>query len=752
MLNSPRPLQRSPLALHLSLLIASMAVLPGLALAQDAAADAPRTEAKTLDTVSVFGTLDNSVSTGSKDGTSLKETPKSVTVMTNERIEAQNLTDLQEILTQATGVTVGAYSPLDSFIYSRGFRVQTIQFDGGAPAYTYGFGFYYTPDAATLDQVQMLRGVDGIFSGAGEPGGVVNMVRKRPQKDFAASLNLSAGSWSNYRGQFDITGPLTDDGRLRGRAVVALGDRDYFWDRANNEKQVYYGALEFDATDTTLINVGATYEKRDEGFYVGWAGLPRYVDGSTLGLPRGTSFATDWSRWDMETKELFGRVEQKYGETGTLKLNMTQLKQESVARYAAVYGYVDPANGVQPNLTGSHNEYESTQTLIDLSGSGKFDLFGRTHSYTIGTDYAKLDGGGSRDYAIDGYGWADDNRVDVFNYDYRQYPDRPSTLTYTYPVLQQEQRGFYAAIGLQLAEPLRLTLGGRYGEYRYHRVFEEVATGTQTRLRYSDKAFVPSAALNLDLSDKWTTYLSYGENYKAQGNNLKGPLPGTSLDPVSGGSLELGIKGEIFRRLSFAAAVYKLERNGQAMRDPSYPFIPGDNNGSQCCYLGNADVSSRGFDVEVSGTVLPGWQLFGGYTYVKTDYDVNDNGWSTGAALFGRTPRHLFKAWSTYRLPGNLSRWTVNGGVIAQSTSYMDGSVPVDPRDLSQGYIDVRNSQAGHALWNASVQYEISDTWTAGLYGENLTDRTYYTALGGIDGENVYGTPRNVTFTLKGRW
>lgn len=754
MLNSPRPLQRSPLALHLSLLIASMAVLPGLALAQDAAADAPRTEAKTLDTVSVFGSLDNSVSTGSKDGTSLKETPKSVTVMTNERIEAQNLTDLQEILTQATGVTVGAFSPLDSFIYSRGFRVQTVQFDGGAPAYTYGFGFYYTPDAATLDQVQMLRGVDGIFSGVGEPGGVVNMVRKRPQKDFAASLNLSAGSWNNYRGQFDVTGPLTDDGRLRGRAVVALGDRDYFWDRANNEKQVYYGALEFDATDTTLINVGATYEKRNEGYYVGWAGLPRYVDGSSLGLPRSTNFATDWSRWDQETKEIFGRVEQKYGETGTLRLNITQLRQDSIAKYSTVYGYVDEASNHLPGLTGSHNEYESKQTLIDLSGSGKFELFGRTHSYTIGTDYAKLDGGGSREYAIPDYQWGDiDNLIDVFNFDHTLYPEGESVLAYTYPVLQQEQRGFYAALGLQLAEPLRLTLGGRYGEYRYHRVFEEVATGDRTTLRYSDKAFVPSAALNLDLSDKWTTYISYGENYKAQGNLLTGPLPGKSLDPISGDSLEWGIKGEIFKRLNFAAAVYKLQRNGQGMRDASYPFLPGDTNGNQCCYLGNADVSSKGFDIEVSGVVLPGWQLFGGYTWVSTEYDIDDNsGWQTGAASFGRTPRHLIKAWSTYRLPGNLSQWTINAGVVAQSTSYMDGSVPVDPFDPDTDYVAYRNSQAGYALWNASVQYEINDTWTAGVYGENLTDRTYYTALGTIDGENVYGTPRNVTFTLKGRW
>jgi TonB-dependent siderophore receptor len=741
--------QRSPLALHLAVLLVSMAAPP--AFAQDAAADTQRSDAKTLDAVNVFGTLDNSLSAGSKSGQSLRETPKSVTVVTSERIEAQNLTDLQEILTQTTGATVGAFSPVDSFFYSRGFRVQTVQFDGGAPAYTYGFGFYYTPDAATLDQVQMLRGVDGIYSGAGEPGGVINMVHKRPQDTFAANLSLSAGSWNNYRGQFDVTGPLAMDGRLRGRAVVAIGDRGYFWERANNEKQVVYGALEFDASDTTLLNAGATWEKRNEGSYMGWSGVPRYADGSTLDLPRGTNFAPDWARWDQETKEIFGKVEQKYGETGMVKLNVTQIEQDSVAKYAVVSGYLNPPTNVRPRLTASHNEYSSKQSLVDLSANGRFELFGRSHSYTVGADYAKLDGGSQRSYRVPYY--ADTARyIDVFNYDHTQHPEMPSVLATYYPVLEQAQRGYYAALGLQLTDPLRLTLGGRYGEYRYHRVIQNVATGGLTTLRYADEAFIPSAALSLNLSDKWTTYLSYGENYKAQASSLQGPLPGTPLDPLTGNSLELGIKGEVFRRMNVSAAIYRVERNGQAALDPAYPRLTDPNDGSSCCFLAQADVKSEGLDLEMSGTILPGWQLFAGYTYVRTSFDPGDNGWDTGAASFGRTPRHLMKVWNTYRLPGDLSRWTINAGVVAQSRSYMDGSVPVDPAATPITWLTYRYSQGGYALWNASVQYEISDTWTAGVYGDNLTDRSYFSAIGTINSENVYGTPRSVNFTLKGRW
>lgn len=711
---------------------------------------------KALDAVMVFGTLEDSLSIGSKSGQSLRETPKSVTVVTNERIEAQNLTSLQEALVQTTGVTVGAYSPVDSFYFSRGFRVQTLQFDGGAPAFTGGLGFFYTPDTAYLERIEMLRGVDGMYSGAGEPGGVINLVRKRPEAYRSVKLDLSAGSWDNYRAQLDVSSPLGLDGRLRGRAVAAYVDKGYFWERANTRKDILYGVLEFDATDTTLLTLGANYEKRDESSYMGWSGVPRYGDGGDLGLPRGLNFAPDWAYWDFKNQELFAKVEQKYGESGMLKLNVSHIRQESQTKQLLISGYVKPTlDG--PVSYASHNEYDSSQTLADLSASGRFGLFGRDdHRYTVGVDFAELDGGGQKVYDMEGYVYPGPP-IDVFNYDHTQFPDAPSTLASAYPIHKQIQRGYYATVGLQLADPLRLTLGGRYGEFNYKRLLQ---SGLNTEepsvsyLNYSDSAFIPSAALSLTLSEQWTAYLSYGENFKVQADMLRGPLPGTPLDPVTGDSLELGVKGELFKGVNAAAAVYRVQRKGQGIPDPAYPGMPG-NDGSSCCYIEQSDITAEGFDLEFSGLVVPGWQVFAGYTFVRTKYSAQrdtDGWWSTGAFLLGITPRHQLKVWSTWRLPGSLSRWTLNGGVIAQSEGFMSGAVPVDPTDPEGDYLPFQYTQGGYALWNASIQYEISDTWTVGLYGDNLTDKRYYQAIGSIYNENVYGMPRNYTLTLKGRW
>lgn len=686
----------------------------------------------TLGAVNVFATLEEQISVGSKSAQSLRETPKSVSIMTRERIESQNLTTLQEVLIQTTGVTAGAFSPLDTFYYSRGMRLQTYQFDGGAPAFTADLGFYYTPDTATLERVELLRGVDGMHSGAGEPGGVINLVRKRPGRQQAIQLDLSAGTWDSYRATIDATGPLALDGRLRGRGVISYTDRGYFQRGYTSDKKIAYGVLEFDATDTTLLTLGANYEDRKDDGYPGWAGVARYSDGGALELPREYNVAPDWARWHTETKEVFAKVEQQYGQTGVLKLDLTRIEQDTEIKQALAYGPVDRTTGTGSVLYGSQGTYAPVQYLADLSASGSFEWFGRSHRYTIGADYAKLDGAGQRSYDLVGLTYADGNALDYWSYDPNSLAEPESALAGAYPVLEQGQRGYYATLGLQLADPLRLTLGGRYGEFRYHRVYQAASTGATTVQRYSDSKFIPSAALSYDLSARWTAYLSYGETFKVQANLLAAPEPGTPLEPMTGDNLELGVKGDVFDGVTAAVAVYRLTRSGQGALDPAYASaVTNPDDGSACCYLAQGEVRVEGLDVELSGAVAPGWQVFGGYTYSHTEFE----GTSSVTSTLGRTPMHQLKLWTTYQLPGRFGRWTVNGGVVTQSdTSY---SV------LHYG---------GMTLWNAGVRYAVDDTWSLGLSGDNLTDKDYWQPTGTLGYQNVRGTPRSVTFAVHGRW
>ncbi|MBL8269803.1 TonB-dependent siderophore receptor, partial [Steroidobacter sp.] len=685
-----------------------------------------------LETVNVFATLEDQLSVGSKSGTTLRETPKSVTIVTGERIEAQNLTSLQEVLIQTTGVTVGAFNPLETFYYARGIKLETLQFDGGAPAYTGDLGFFYTPDTATIERVEMLRGVDGMYSGAGEPGGVINLVRKRPESAPAVRMSVSGGTWDNYRAILDGTGALGFDGRLRGRAVASYMDRGYHQDRYTTKKKILFGTLEFDATDSTVLAVGMNYEKRDDEGFPAWGGLPRFTNGTTLPLPRTYSTAPPWARWNFETVEAFGRLEQRYGETGTIRLNVNQIEQDSELAYATIFGAVNPTTMLGSRIYAGRSDMSAVQRLADLSASGKFDLFGRSHSYTVGTDYAQLNGG-QTDYATPGLSFADNVPINYFTYNPRTLAEPAYTVSGYYPKRTRSQQGFYATVGLQLLEPLRLTLGGRLAKFDYDQAYRGT-NGAVTYLRYDEEEFIPSAALSYSLNSRWTAYVSYGETFKAQGNLLEGPPPGgAQLSPIVGDNLEVGIKGDVFQGVTAAASIYKLTRDGQGVADPRYVGLGSTNlaDGSQCCFIQQGEITVEGMDLEMSGQVAPGWQVFGGYTYTKTDYVGNP----TGASVLGRTPEHQAKIWNTYQLPGKLSAFTISGGVTAQTES-------------SYGIY----KYGGITLWNASVQYELNDNWAVALNGDNLTDKMYWQPTGALTRQNIFGTPRSINLSLRGQW
>lgn len=363
-------------------------------------------------------------------------------------------------------------------------------------------------------------------------------------------------------------------------------------------------------------------------------------------------------------------------------------------------------------------------------------------------------GDGERGYDLLSYRYPSSRTIDVFNFDPSLYPLTGRVETYRYPHNGQTQHGFYGTVGLQLAEPVRLTLGGRYAEYRYENVYLPILAdgtpGTASPSRYDDSAFIPSVALSWDFARDWSVYASYAQSFKAQANLLKGPPPGSPLDPVTGDGYELGVKGELPGGLNAALAAYRIKRLDQGMLDPSYPFTPG-SNGINCCYVQRVDIQSEGFDAELSGTVLPGWQVFGGYTFNQSEYNGGSAQlYSSGAYYLTRTPKHMLKLWTTWRLPTALSRWTVNGGVVAQTRTFVTGSA------LAAGsatqYVPYTFTQGSYSVWNASVEYQVNENWSVGLYGDNLLDENYYQVIAQVTGENVYGTPRSYVLNVRGRW
>lgn len=668
-----------------------------------------------------------SVTIGGKLPLSLREIPQSVSVITRQRIEDQNMTSLEDAMAQTPGITtdLAATAAIPQF-YSRGFQIEYFQYDG-VPMQT-GGASWAQPDLFMFDHVELLRGAAGLFNGAGQPGGVINLVRKRPTREFQFSGSASAGSWDNYRGEADVSSPLNASGSVRGRVAAAYEDRKYFYDVANSQEQAYYGILEADLTPDTLLTLGGSYQQRDWLPFM--MQMPRYKDGGDLGLTRGTYLGADWNRWDFENTQIFAELAHRFSSDWTVKLNVNQAEETSKLKYAYVRGAVDRATGMGPRLYGGGNQYRNRQLGIDLMVTGAFEALGRRHELVVGGNWYDRSARSYNAYSLPGF---PPQPVDVFHYDVRDYPEPADPQWGSQSDVKTRQSGVYAMARLKVADPLTLVLGTRMSWWRTQS--ENLMSGVTDPAVTEHGRMTPYAGLVYDIDDHWSAYASYADIFRVQ-SDLR-TADGGSLPPVVGSNYEAGVKSEwLDGRLNTSFALFRITERNRAQSDPNYPEV-GD-----CCYQASGQVRSQGVEAEVSGRLAPGWEVSGGYTFNTTRYLKDaENG---GAPFRTFTPKHIFQLWTTYRLPSQWNRWSVGGGVNVKSGVYTESAVQGPVSGSS-----VRVSQGGYAIWNARIGYRVSDHVSLGLNVNNLFDKVYYQRLGNADMGNAYGEPRSVMLNMR---
>ncbi|MCP1469673.1 TonB-dependent siderophore receptor [Sphingobium sp. OAS761] len=687
------------------------------------------------------------IGVGGKTARDPRQIQQSVSVITQQRIQDQGLIDVNEALDQTTGITVMDLGVQGSQnIYSRGLPVNNVQFDGGSPTIFNDYLSYGLPDLAPYDHVEVLRGADGLFSGSGEAGATVNLVRKRPLEHSQVLFDALAGSWNHYRVQIDVTGPLAAGGRLRGRFVAAYEDRDYFYDVAENKKTVLYGIVEADLTGSTLLTLGASHEKNDS--VPNGIGLPRYLTGEDIGLSRSTCICTSWSTWDTETTELFAKLEQAIGEDWTFKANLSRRYADTDARYAYSIGAVNPFTLEGPFLDGRIHHFPNRQTLIDANLHGRFALFGMGHELLLGTSWQDVNADGAR-YA---FPIRDAIPVDIFSFEPDGFadPGEPAFFDIVYTERGQKQFGAYGSLRSDVTERLHTVIGLRYSEFEYNSVLDRFnyLTGAQTSsgvTRYKDDGVVtPFAGVTYDVAASVSLYASYSEIFKSQANRIASS--GEPLGPITGASYEIGAKGSwADGRLTASLSAYRIERKNEGLRTDEVSPISG------CCYIAAAEVRSQGVEAELTGEVLPGWQVFAGYTYNENRYETG-YGANDGNIFQPLTPKHLFKLWTMVQLRGALSDLRLGGGINAQSKSFVRGTATnYTPGGTPTGTFSYDVTQDAYAIFSLRADYRLTDNWSAAINLNNIFDKTYYqTLLSDIRCCQYYGEPRNVLVSLRG--
>lgn len=171
----------------------------------------------------------------------MREIPQAVSVITRQQLDDQGVTDIRDALNKAPGVTMVANDPGGQF-YSRGFFIQSYQFDGvPLERQLYARGSAFNSDTSIYDRVEIMRGPQGLFEGAGDPSGSVNLVRKRPTTERQFVFTGTTGSWDRYGAQADLSGSLNDSATVRGRMVLNYDKQDSFRDYVGSVDRTFYG-------------------------------------------------------------------------------------------------------------------------------------------------------------------------------------------------------------------------------------------------------------------------------------------------------------------------------------------------------------------------------------------------------------------------------------------------------------------------------------------------------------------------------
>ncbi|MBJ7556575.1 TonB-dependent siderophore receptor [Marinomonas spartinae] len=704
------------------------------------------------------------LSVGSKGPTSIKETPQSVSVITQKAMQEEGIQNLNEAMQHATGITTQQNGNSRSMsFYSRGYQITNMQIDGGSPIDISGnsqVGYRFQPNfnMAEYDHVEVLRGADGLFNGSNGagPGGVVNLVRKRPLDHYQAIWEGSVGSWDHYRNVLDVSSPLGFDGKVRGRTVLTWDKTHHFYKEAYDDNKSIFGTLEADLTPSTLLNIGGSYSQmRGVPFY---GGLMMYANGKDSKLPRDTSYTFPWTKNDNDTLELFGSITQTFSDHWNGKINYTRLAQKNynISVQGVSFGGI-PLDGTRLGVSATSNRTHSYQDSLDATLNGQFIVWGLPQKITLGGNYQRIRSDITYPSDYDHYILPDDFTYDPFNWDY-SYP-KPNIPASNYALKgfdNLNQWGLYARIEITPWKPLHLITGLRLNSYRTEDL--QYQSGVDANGNFGPQPYKtnssghsfesPYYAISYDINDNWSWYGSYTDVYSPQLDDIG--LDGKAIGPITGSNYETGLKfAQPDGMLNASLSLYRSQRSGSGVQISESQV---DLGGGRTGYYKNStspDIS-EGADLEISGTLKPWWQMTLGYTY-NISHQGEQGADGKGKPLQTFIPKHIFKLWNDFHFNSSelLNRFQFGVGVRAQSASYVNGTYFDDESFELHPY---RFKSSFYSVWSARVGYNINRNWNIALLADNLFDRRYYQTLGNDFGNYWYGEPRNFMLTLTGKF
>ncbi|GAA5016425.1 TonB-dependent siderophore receptor [Acinetobacter puyangensis] len=647
----------------------------------------------------------DSSNTSTKLDLSPRETPQNIKILTREYLDDTNITTFQELISNITGVYLNRTDERINPI-SRGFETNYYLFDGVPTA---GYYANLDPDLTIYDRVEVIKGANGLMTGAGSPAMGLNLIRKRANaKELTGSLNVSIGSWNKYSSSVDLSFPINSDGSIRGRTVVKYQDEDSFMDKYHKMQETAYAVVDMDLTDSTYLSIAASYQnlQRDN---IRWGAFPAYyTDGTRTHFDRSKIVTADWTYQDNKTTTFYVDFQQKLFNDASFNLKATYKDIKQGWALLNSYGWaIDKTTNLSsgPAWSLETNPYNQREQNIDAYFNLPFDISGLPQEIVTGFNYHQAK-------VVNPYFYSSRVSVGLIDYDsIYAIPYPESHRTKTQGILNETaQTAGYVAGKFTILEPLKVVIGTRLTNWKYE---QEDGVGN----REFKNQLTPYFGIVYELNQNHSLYASYTDIFNPQ--NYK-DVNGKYLDPIIGKQYETGIKSGYFDgRLNTALSIFQIQQDNVA-EALNNVFI---SNGDQA-YHGVSGIKSKGVELEIDGEIIDNWNINFGIAHFEAK-DPEGEKFNTQAA---RTTANLF---SKYK----WEKFSIGGGLSYRS-KYYNG-------ETAYGVL----VQDAYFLANAMLGYDVDKNIKVQLNANNIFDKKYYESVS--NGTYHYGTPRNATLSLK---
>lgn len=632
-----------------------------------------------------------------RSGTEIQNTAKSIQIFNENLIEDAQLQNIQNVITLSSNtVYTGNTDGKSTNISMRGFSGVPILTDGLRTTYTVA-----NPEIFNYKTVEIQKGPDSLQYGKSSPGGIVNLVRKKPSKEDIINMQVEISDKFSISPKLDIGGSLNTDQSLYYRLVSTLEYDEGFTDSNTDIEKIFVSpSVSYDINDNHTLTFIAEYT--DETTPTTF-GSNVNSKGDIVG-----SVETVTSHPDEEFKKkqkLVGiEVDSVFD---TLHSNFKYQYNKYTRDYGDVYlplSYDESTNSVTRYPAIQIGKYEEHSLQYTLNK--EMNLLGYKNNLTVGIDYNRVytEGKSILDFFAP-------SSLDLLNPIYENSFTSVSDYSHAYDLSSErtyvESSGVFLQDNIHLNEHLVLNTGLRY---------------SQSKPEDSEKsdALTPSLGLVYHISPRTTLYTSYSESFtpntnKDSSNNV--------LDPETGEGFDLGVKQKLFNNnLDLTAALFKIKKTNISQSDP--------DDITNTYYVSSGEQTSQGFEIDLNGNITPELSLIASYGYTKTEDKDNNK-------ELRNNPKHTANIFATYTLSElDLPNIYIGGGA----------------KYIGDRYGDTANTIKFDStiIYSATVGYQKND-WKLNVSIQNLTDEEYVngSASGKTNDTRVYvGDPRTVLATF----